>query len=209
MKGSWQRANNRLHKDSGQKAALTCEPERWNEYQKENMNSNYLVLFIICLICHVLRSLYEILKYYNKVSPSNKIVFSLVFVNMCFLWMSWFMMCELDPVKLTIPFWLRIFGLIFFISGIFLFVYTVIKLKTLDDYQGELVQDGLFSITRHPMYLGFIFWLVGYSLFQQSKYTLLTSIIWILNVLFWRYIEEKQLERKFPNFGEYKKKTIF
>jgi protein-S-isoprenylcysteine O-methyltransferase Ste14 len=123
--------------------------------------------------------------------------------------MSWFMMSEVDPIKFVIPFWLRITGLVFFIIGVFLFIYTVVKLKTLDDYKGELVQDGLFSIIRHPMYLGFIFWIVGYSVFQQSKYTLITSIIWLLNILFWRYIEEKQLDRKYLNFKEYKKKTIF
>lgn len=173
------------------------------------MNTEYLILFLVCLICHLFRSLYEILKYKNKVSPANKIVFALVFINMCLLWMSWFMMSEVDPVKIVIPFWLRITGLVLFIIGVFLFVYTVVKLKTLDDYKGELVQDGLFSITRHPMYLGFIFWLVGYSVFQQSKYTLITSIIWISNILFWRYIEEKQLNRKYPNFKEYKKKTVF
>jgi protein-S-isoprenylcysteine O-methyltransferase Ste14 len=123
--------------------------------------------------------------------------------------MSWFIMSEFDPVKLTIPFWLRIIGFVLFIIGIFLFVYTIFKLKTLENYKGELVQDGLFSITRHPMYLGFIFWLVGYSVFQQSKYTLITSVIWISNVLFWRYIEEKQLDKKYPKYKAYKKKTIF
>jgi protein-S-isoprenylcysteine O-methyltransferase Ste14 len=176
---------------------------------RKKMNTEYLILFLICLICHLFRSLYEILKYKNKVSPANKIVFAFVFINMCLLWMSWFMMSEVDPIKFVIPFWLRITGLVFFIIGVFLFIYTVVKLKTLDDYKGELVQDGLFSIIRHPMYLGFIFWIVGYSVFQQSKYTLITSIIWLLNILFWRYIEEKQLDRKYLNFKEYKKKTIF
>jgi len=52
--------------------------------------------------------LYEILKYKNILSPSNKIVFGLVLVNMFLLWGSWFTMCDLDPVKLAIPFWLRI-----------------------------------------------------------------------------------------------------
>jgi protein-S-isoprenylcysteine O-methyltransferase Ste14 len=186
-----------------------CEFSRWSNYQMEKMNTEYQILFLVCLVCHIFRSLYEILKYKKILSPGNKIVFSLVFVNMCLLWASWFMMCEVDPVKLTLPFSVRIVGLVFFVTGIFLFAYTVFRLRTLDDFHGQLVQDGLFSITRHPMYLGFIFWLVGYSVFQQSKYTLLTSIIWILNIWFWRYIEEKQLDRKYPNFGEYKKKTIF
>jgi protein-S-isoprenylcysteine O-methyltransferase Ste14 len=175
----------------------------------KKMSKEYQVLFFICLTSHFIRSLYEILKYKNKVSPANKFVFSLIFVNMCLLWMSWFIMCEFDPIKFTIPFWLRIIGFVLFIIGIFLFVYTIIKLKTMENYKGELVQDGLFSITRHPMYLGFIFWLVGYSVFQQSKYTLITLVIWISNVLFWRYIEEKQLGRKYPEYKEYKKKTIF
>ena len=173
------------------------------------MNTEFLSLFLICLLCHIIRSLYEILKYQNKVSAANKLVFGMVFIDMCVLWSTWFMMPEVDSVKLTLPQFLRIAGLVLFIIGILLFVYTLVRLKTLDNYKGDLVQDGLFAIIRHPMYLGFIFWMVGYSVFQQSQTTLLTSTIWILNVFFWRYIEEKQLERKYPAFREYKKKTLF
>ena len=41
MKGSWQRANNRLHKDSGQKAALTCEPERSTANNKMKVQNTH------------------------------------------------------------------------------------------------------------------------------------------------------------------------
>ena len=82
-------------------------------------------------------------------------------------------------------------------------------MKTLDNYSGDLIQTGLFSITRHPMYLGFIFWIIGYPLFQQAQTALITSMIWILNILFWRKIEEKELERKYNNYIEYKKETLF
>jgi protein-S-isoprenylcysteine O-methyltransferase Ste14 len=125
------------------------------------------------------------------------------------LWASWFMMCETDPVRLVLPAWLRFSGLTVFIIGIILFILTLVKMRTLDNYSGELIQDGLFSITRHPMYAGFIFWIIGYPVFQQAQTSLLTSIIWILNVLFWRKIEEKELERSYSNYAEYKQKTFF
>jgi len=173
------------------------------------MNSQFLTLFLVCLTCHILRSIYEILKYKNKMPPGNKIVFGFMFINMGALWASWFMMCELDPIHLIIPAWLKFSGLVVFIAGILLFILTLIHMKTLDNYSGELIQTGLFSITRHPMYLGFIFWIIGYSVFQQAQTALFTSIIWILNILFWRKIEEMELERKYSNYAEYKKKTLF
>jgi len=173
------------------------------------MNSRFLILFFICLTCHILRSVYEILKYRKKISPSNKIVFGFMFINMGALWTSWFMMCENDPVLLLLPAWLTFIGLAIFIAGILLFILTLIKMRTLDNYSGELIEDGLFLITRHPMYLGFIFWIIGYPVFQQAQTSLFTSIIWILNILFWRKIEEMELESKYSNYIEYKKKTLF
>lgn len=173
------------------------------------MNSQFLTLFSVCLICHIFRSTYEVLKYKKKISPGNKIVFGFMFINMGALWASWFMMCESDPVYLALPAWLKFSGLIVFIAGILLFILTLIQMKTLDNYSGDLIQTGLFSITRHPMYLGFIFWIIGYPLFQQAQTALITSMIWILNILFWRKIEEKELERKYNNYIEYKKETLF
>lgn len=92
-----------------------------------------------------------------------------MFINMGLLWTSWFMMCESDPVPLLFPLWLKISGLILFIVGVLLFIFTLMKMRTLDNYSGALIQNGLFSVIRHPMYLGFIFWIIGYPVFQQHK----------------------------------------
>ena len=59
------------------------------------------------------------------------------------------------------------------------------------------------------MNLGFIFWILGYAIFQQSEYALISSFIWIPNILYWRKIEEKQLALKYPKFEQYKKDTFY
>ena len=169
------------------------------------MNTEYLILFLICLICHLFRSLYEILKYKNKVSPANKIVFAFVFINMCLLWMSWFMMSEVDPIKFVIPFWLRITGLVLFIIGVFLFIYTVVKLKTLDDYKGELVQDGLFSIIRHPMYLALLLTTLPLIVTKFSMVRLLLWLILLVDLLLKINFEEELLTVRVAGYANYAK----
>ena len=33
--------------------------------------------------------------------------------------------------------------------------------------------------------------------------------IFIMNILFWRYLEEKELDKRFSSYSEYKKTTLF
>ncbi|MCK5100547.1 MAG: DUF1295 domain-containing protein [Desulfobacteraceae bacterium] len=169
----------------------------------------HIILFSVCLLCHILRSLYEVLKLKNKISPENKIVFSFMLCNMILLWMSWSMMCEADPVSFHYCIFVKYFGLMLFIMGISLFIYTIFKMRALDNYKGELIQTGIFSKFRHPMYMGFILMVLGYPLFLEAKLAFFSSVIWILNILFWKFIEEKQLEKKYADYRKYKQKTIF
>jgi protein-S-isoprenylcysteine O-methyltransferase Ste14 len=59
------------------------------------------------------------------------------------------------------------------------------------------------------MYLGFILWLAGIPLFSGSLWLLILSMLFSANILFWRSLEEKELEKRFQSYNEYKKKTIF
>lgn len=177
--------------------------------EEKNMSYRlFIVFFAICLAGHILRSIYEILKAKNRINPKNKIVFALMFINMGLLWVSWFRMCELDPVKLPVPGGLRVAGLVLFAAGVLLFVITVVKLKALENTD-RLVQDGIFAVLRHPMYLGFIFWIVGFAVLMQAQTALLTAFIWIPNILFWRSMEERHLETEYREYGAYKKRTFF
>ncbi|MFZ1289526.1 MAG: isoprenylcysteine carboxylmethyltransferase family protein [Melioribacteraceae bacterium] len=170
--------------------------------------SQFIILFCICFSLHVLRTIYSIFKYKKQINSKNKFIFLTMLIIMILLWVSFFQMSENDTVKLLIPEFVKYFGFILFILGLILFIVPLIQLKGLENID-HLVTNGIFSIIRHPMYLGMIFWILGYPLFMQAKYTLITSIIWIPNILYWRFLEEKELLNTFNEYKSYKKRTIF
>jgi len=73
----------------------------------------------------------------------------------------------------------------------------------------KLIKRGIYSKIRHPMYSGFIIWIIGLPIFMNSLFTLASAIIWIPQILYWRITEERQMERKYKDYQEYKKKTWF
>ena len=73
----------------------------------------------------------------------------------------------------------------------------------------KMVSDGLYRITRNPMYLGIVGILLGEALLFESwrlfGYCVFTAVIFHLNVIF---IEEPHLQDKFgETYQEYLKKT--
>ncbi|MCK4226398.1 isoprenylcysteine carboxylmethyltransferase family protein [candidate division WOR-3 bacterium] len=143
----------------------------------------------------------------NPLAESKKIVTS-IFIIMFVLWFSWFQMCFLDPIKMNIPDWIRYIGLSLFLMGVFLFIFSHTKLKGFED-TGELITGGIYSKIRNPMYLGFIIWIVGFPIFTKSLITLVSSTIWISHIIYWKILEERELEEKYKEYREYKKKTWF
>jgi protein-S-isoprenylcysteine O-methyltransferase Ste14 len=59
------------------------------------------------------------------------------------------------------------------------------------------------------MYLGFILWLIGLPIYFGAHYAFILAFVFIANVLFWRYLEEKELVDRFSSYMDYKKTTIF
>jgi protein-S-isoprenylcysteine O-methyltransferase Ste14 len=142
----------------------------------------------------MIRTIYEILKHKQVLVP-NKLSFILMFINMILLWVSW---------SLTIY-----IGLLISVLGLIMFLTALFTIKTLESYEGDLITTGIYSKIRHPMYLGFICWLIGFPLIFDAIFSLIFSFIFICNVLFWRYLEEKELLGRFPTYADYRKKTIF
>ena len=69
--------------------------------------------------------------------------------------------------------------------------------------------SGPFRISRHPMYLGMILWVIGYPIYLQTKYTLISSILWIINILYWRHLEEKELIETYTEYESYNKSKSY
>ncbi len=72
----------------------------------------------------------------------------------------------------------------------------------------KLIQLGVYSVVRHPIYASDIVLAWGIFLFWPTL-AVLTSVIWLTLVMFyWMRLEEKVLLEKFGNdYVEYKKKV--
>ena len=168
----------------------------------------FLILVIVCITTHLIRSGYEILKHKKIVHASN-FTFVIMFINMALLWISWFALCANDIHRIELAGVIRYLGISLFGIGIILFFIALFTIKTLESYEGDLITSGIYSTIRHPMYLGFILWLIGLPVFFGALFSLGLSPIFIANVLFWRYLEEKELKERFSSYADYKKTTIF
>lgn len=168
----------------------------------------FSIWFGICFVCYIIRTIFNVLKYKKSPLAENKRIVTSIYIIMAILWFSWFQMCFIDPIKLNIPNGIRYIGLLLFLIGVFLFIFSHIKLKGFED-KGELIKGGIYSKIRNPMYLGFTIWIIGFPIFTKSLITLASSAIWISHIIYWKVLEEKELEEKYEKYAEYKKRTWF
>jgi protein-S-isoprenylcysteine O-methyltransferase Ste14 len=171
-------------------------------------NEQFYILMGVCVIAHIVRTTYEILKHKKLLIPGRR-SFIIILINMCLLWLSWFGLCSLDVYKTEMPGILRYFGVFLLGLGMVVFITGLATIKSLESYKGDLMTHGIYSIIRHPMYLGFILWLIGMPLYSGGFISWALCIVFIANVLFWRHLEEKELEIRFSAYKDYKKTTIF
>jgi protein-S-isoprenylcysteine O-methyltransferase Ste14 len=106
-------------------------------------------------------------------------------------------------------------GFVFIISGIILNLWADRAFKnsktTVKPYEqpSTLETRGAFRISRHPMYLGMTFILLGEALFLGSLITFIFPVLFIIlsEILYIPY-EEKNLEQVFgEEYREYKKRV--
>jgi protein-S-isoprenylcysteine O-methyltransferase Ste14 len=171
-------------------------------------NQSIIVLVSLCVVTHIIRTVYEILKHKNLLKPS-KLSFVIVFTNMALLWSSWIALCSSDIYKINLPGIIHYSGLLLCLLGLISFITALLTIKTLETYDGDLITKGIYSKIRHPMYLGFILWLIGFPVYFGAGFSFILSFIFIANILFWRYLEEIELDKRFPRYKEYKTKTLF
>lgn len=169
---------------------------------------SFFIMIAICLFTHTCRTVYEIMKHRNLLKP-NRLSFVMMFTNMALLWVSWFLLCKNDVSRINVPELIKYTGLVLSGLGIVVFIMALITIRTLESYDGDLITGGIYSIFRHPMYAGFILWLIGFPLYFGALYSWILSLLFVSNILFWRYLEEQELEKRFSSYCEYRKSTIF
>jgi len=171
-------------------------------------NRLFILLVLFCLFTHIIRTIYEILKH-KKILKPDRLSFTVMFLNMVLLWTSWFVLCRLDKSVIYLPGIISWFGIILVVAGVILFLVALFTIKTLETFKGDLITYGIYSKIRHPMYLGFLFWSIGSPVFYGALYSFILAILFSINVLYWRHLEEIELVNRFPGYISYKAKTIF
>lgn len=173
------------------------------------MEQQSFVFFVsLCAATHIVRTTYEILKHKKKLQPS-RISFVIIFTNMAVLWMSWIMLCSKDIYTIELPKAVHYVGLLLCIVGLIFFLTALFTIKTLETYSGDLITKGIYSKVRHPMYFGFILWLVGFPIYFGGMVSSVFGLVFIGNILFWRNLEEIELDHRFSGYKTYKAKTFF
>jgi protein-S-isoprenylcysteine O-methyltransferase Ste14 len=173
------------------------------------MNNTYYIFLGVYLVTLVVRTVYELLKKAGRVDPENKILFAIIFSDMCVMWVSWFAICPIDPSRIIVPEIVRWIGMAMLGIGLVIAVGALIQLKGLEDIK-HLVTTGLYSKFRHPMYYGFILWILGEVIYSGAIISFIAGLTGIGCILFWRHLEEEKLEVYFgDDYIRYREKTWF
>ena len=160
------------------------------------MKGSYFAVVVLNLAALAVRTSYELLKRAGRLDPKSRTIFSLILLDMILLWASWFALCSMDPLRLVLPPVVRWAGLAVLVGGLVLAVGALIQLRGVENIN-HLVTTGFFGRVRHPMYLGFITWILGWALFQGALVSLAVGLAGIGNILFWRHLEEQHLESRY------------
>jgi protein-S-isoprenylcysteine O-methyltransferase Ste14 len=160
------------------------------------MPAAYLACVVLYIGGLLVRDAYELLKKADRVDTTNPRIFGVVFTAMCVMWLAWFAMGVLDPMRLEVAAPLRYLGLCAVVVGLILAVGGVWQLKGLENVD-HLVTTGLFRRIRHPMYVGFILWIVGWSAFQGAVLSLAIGSLGLVSIAWWRHLEELALEASY------------
>jgi protein-S-isoprenylcysteine O-methyltransferase Ste14 len=164
---------------------------------------------LLCLSGLTIRTGYEQMKQAGMVNPRSRIVFITVFAGMCLMLLSWPFLGLSDPVSLHFYGAIHWAGMVAAVSGLCLAIAGMIQLRGLENID-HLVVCGIFAKLRHPMYTGFIVWILGWIIYHGAMVSAAIGIIGIANILYWRSIEEQKLQIQFgEDYHRYKKGTWF
>ena len=72
---------------------------------------------------------------------------------------------------------------------------------------GELIQTGIYSIVRHPLYSGLILAAFGWTIFQMSISHFIATAILLIFFDIKANREETWLSEKYPDYSEYRQRV--
>ncbi|HEY5370103.1 MAG TPA: isoprenylcysteine carboxylmethyltransferase family protein [Hanamia sp.] len=119
---------------------------------------------------------------------------------------------RISKIDFTVPRWLQFTGIFFSVAGIIISLTSVVTLnKNLSPFPtpkpgAELIQSGIYKYIRHPIYSGILFFTFGFSMYSENTLRLLIFFTLVILFRFKAAYEEKLLQDKYSNYGDYKKK---
>lgn len=144
--------------------------------------------------------------------------FLLAFYLLCIV--LWFFIMPIDSQRLhfTKPFdiYINLLGLGFMVISFVLVLLALVQnpfashtVRIQEERGQKVISEGLYSIVRHPLYLGACFWHFGVPLFLNSFIGLVFGIFLTLILVFRIIGEEKMLTEELEGYIEYKKKVKY
>jgi protein-S-isoprenylcysteine O-methyltransferase Ste14 len=118
--------------------------------------------------------------------------------------LNWSMKLSFDMQKAGL--WMAILGGLIIILALLQLNKNLSPFPTPKD-KSVLLQNGLYKYMRHPIYTGIILLFSGDSVYQNSVYKLLISLLLVILFYLKSNYEEQRLEQKFSDYKLYKSKT--
>lgn len=170
----------------------------------------FYIALIITFVSYTFHTFAHFFEYKGKQGRRSKVVDILLHIFIFAGYAAWVLMILTDPVQMNLSSYIAFpLGLIIGGAGLVLIIWSTIAKKGFSEID-HLVTKGIYAKLRHPMYLGTILIHLGFPLAAQSMLTLVSAIIWILQILLWKHIEERALIKKFgQKYLDYKKRTYF
>jgi len=171
------------------------------------VHPTYTVAATLYVVTLAIRDAYEVLKRRGAVDPEDTRVFAAVFTSMVAMWVSWFAVGALAPLRVAVSAAVHWVGLGVVLAGAALAVGGMWQLRGVENID-HLVTTGLFSRIRHPMYVGFALWIAGWCAFTGAVTSLVLAPLGLASVLWWRHLEEADLTLRYgAEYAEYKATT--
>lgn len=153
----------------------------------------------------------------DKSQPmADRVITSFLFLS----FIAWFVLIPIDVFHLQLlpppHFTVSVFGTALFLAGfgilitaLFQNAFAVPIVRDQSERGQVLIDTGFYARVRHPMYFGFLLFLIGIALWLESYACLLALPFVFVFVIARIFIEEKTLQETLPGYVEYMAKVRY
>ena len=164
-------------------------------------------ILTVSFLCFLYHTLIHVLGHLGKIEEGKRLYVT-IGISMFLGWILyyWASFSQLR-MGISLP---GVSGLILVIVGFCIYFAAHKNIhKAMHKGSRKLISDGLYRHIRHPMYVGQILMLLGAPILGSAWTILALSPVFIVQILIWAFMEEKELVKEFPGYAEYRKRTWF